>query len=222
MNEMRLQDMVVSEAQTDDEKLYYLGIGLEALRGTFFRQTMFAEFELKINEEVEAGNVLTGNTIVTHHTIEDAKSNIANEPQNINGSILIVEDNITNQIIAKKLMVSMGLTVDIVNNGQEGVEAYNSKNYDLIFMDCRMPVMDGYEATEAIRDIKQEKGLTPTPIIALTANVSSDDRILCEESGMNAVVTKPFKRADLSKALIGWLQTGACKIDPTPVLRTFN
>ena len=60
MNEMLLQDMVIAEAITDQEKLFYLGIGLEALRGTFFRQTMFAEFELKINEEVESGNVLTG------------------------------------------------------------------------------------------------------------------------------------------------------------------
>ena len=60
MNEMLLQDMVIAEATTDQEKLFYLGIGLEALRGTFFRQTMFAEFELKINEEVESGNVLTG------------------------------------------------------------------------------------------------------------------------------------------------------------------
>ena len=60
MNEMLLQDMVIEEAKTDEEKLFYLGIGLEALRGTFFRQTMFAEFELKINKEVESGNVLTG------------------------------------------------------------------------------------------------------------------------------------------------------------------
>ena len=60
MNEMLLQDLVVREAKTDKEKLFYLGIGLEALRGTFFRQTMFAEFELEINREVEAGNVLTG------------------------------------------------------------------------------------------------------------------------------------------------------------------
>ena len=60
MNEMLLQDLVISEAKTAEEKLFYLGIGLEALRGTFFRQAMFAEFELKINEEVEAGNVLTG------------------------------------------------------------------------------------------------------------------------------------------------------------------
>jgi oligoendopeptidase F len=65
MNEMLLQDMVIAEATTDEEKLFYLGIGLEALRGTFFRQTMFAEFELRINEEVESGNVLTGSKLTS-------------------------------------------------------------------------------------------------------------------------------------------------------------
>lgn len=65
MNEMLLQDMMIEDATTDDEKLFYLGIGLEALRGTFFRQTMFAEFELKINEEVESGNVLTGSKLTS-------------------------------------------------------------------------------------------------------------------------------------------------------------
>lgn len=65
MNEMLLQDMVIQEAKTDEEKLFYLGIGLEALRGTFFRQTMFAEFELSINQEVESGNVLTGSKLTS-------------------------------------------------------------------------------------------------------------------------------------------------------------
>jgi len=65
MNEMLLQDMMIDEAKTPEEKLFYLGIGLEALRGTFFRQTMFAEFELKINKEVESGNVLTGSKLTT-------------------------------------------------------------------------------------------------------------------------------------------------------------
>jgi oligoendopeptidase F len=65
MNEMLLQDLVINEAKSAEEKLFYLGTGLEALRGTFFRQTMFAEFELKINEEVEAGNVLTGAKLTT-------------------------------------------------------------------------------------------------------------------------------------------------------------
>ena len=65
--------------------------------------------------------------------------------------------------------------------------------------------MDGYDATKTIRNIEQEKGSTPTVIIALTANAAKDDRILCLELGMNAVVTKPFKRADLSEALTKWL-----------------
>ncbi|MFT5451386.1 MAG: two-component system sensor histidine kinase/response regulator [Enterobacterales bacterium] len=147
----------------------------------------------------------THNPIVTHHTIKDDKSNLANKPQSFSGTILIVEDNLTNQIIAKKFLLSMGLTVDIASHGQEAVEAYNNNNYDLIFMDCRMPVMDGYEATEAIRMIEQEKNLSPIPIIALTANASTDDRILCEKAGMVEVVTKPFKRADLSEVLIKWL-----------------
>ncbi|MFT6734291.1 MAG: signal transduction histidine kinase/DNA-binding response OmpR family regulator, partial [Polaribacter sp.] len=150
----------------------------------------------------------TGNPLVTHHTIKDAKYTNANKPQSFSGSILIVEDNLTNQIIAKKVLVKMGLTVDIANNGKKAVKAYNANNYDLIFMDCQMPVMDGYEATATIRKIEQEKNLTPMPIIALTANTSTNDRILCEESGMNAVVTKPFKAADLSEVLTVWLPKG--------------
>jgi signal transduction histidine kinase/DNA-binding response OmpR family regulator len=147
----------------------------------------------------------TGNSIVTHHTVDDAKSSIANQSQCFSGLILIVEDNLTNQIIAKKFLVGMGLTVDIADNGQEAIEAYNSKRYDLIFMDCQMPVMDGYKATRSIRKIEQKNNLTQVPIIALTANASSDDRILCKAAAMDGIVTKPFKRTDLSKVLTKWL-----------------
>ncbi|MFT7688940.1 MAG: signal transduction histidine kinase/DNA-binding response OmpR family regulator [Candidatus Azotimanducaceae bacterium] len=147
----------------------------------------------------------TGNPIVTVHTIEDAIYTNAFKPQSFSGSILIVEDNLINQIIAKKFLVKMGLAVDIANNGQEAVKAHNTNNYDLIFMDCLMPLMNGYEATKIIRKIEQEKNMTPVPIIALTANVSSNDRILCGGSGMNAVVIKPFKRSDLSEVLTEWL-----------------
>jgi CheY-like chemotaxis protein len=72
-------------------------------------------------------------------------------------------------------------------------------------MDCRMPKMDGYEATKAIRTLEQESNKTPVPIIALTANASSDDRLLCEQAGMNDMVTKPFKRTDLPDCLQQWL-----------------
>ncbi|MCP3675151.1 MAG: response regulator [Gammaproteobacteria bacterium] len=148
---------------------------------------------------------ITGSPIITHHSIEDAKQASVIIPTDISGSILVVEDNLTNQIIVKKFLMSMGTTVEIANNGQEAIDAFTTNQYDLIFMDCRMPVMDGYKATKSIRKIERENNLTPIPIIALTANVSADDRILCESAGMNYVMTKPFNRVDLSNVLIKWL-----------------
>ncbi len=93
----------------------------------------------------------------------------------------------------------------MVADGQQAVDAYNSKPYDLIFMDCRMPVMDGYEATRAIRKLEQESDKKAMPIIALTANATNDDKILCQQAGMDDVVTKPYKRDELSSCLEQWL-----------------
>jgi PAS domain S-box-containing protein len=119
--------------------------------------------------------------------------------------ILLVEDTLPNQRIARKFLEDMGIHVDVANNGKEAVAAYKDNDYDMIFMDCRMPVMDGYHATELIRGLEKGKGKTPIPIVALTANASQSDRVLCEESGMNGVVTKPYKRADLSHCVQHWL-----------------
>ena len=120
--------------------------------------------------------------------------------------ILLVEDTLPNQRIARKFLQEMGISVDVANNGEEAVAAFKHNGYDLVFMDCRMPVMDGYEATRLIR--KQEldnKHKHPVPIIALTANASKADRQLCEQCGMNDVLTKPYKRAELSACVQRWL-----------------
>ena len=143
--------------------------------------------------------------IITQHSIEDSKEASLWQDYVFNSSILVAEDNLTNQIIAKKFLAKMGVEVKVVNNGQEAVDAVKSMSFDLIFMDCRMPIMDGYEATSAIRVIEKENNKIAIPIIALTANATSDDRILCEQVGMNDVVTKPFKKSDLSDCLLKWL-----------------
>jgi PAS domain S-box-containing protein len=147
----------------------------------------------------------TGDAIITQHSIEEAKKSGEDESPTFKASILLVEDIQPNQMVAKKFLSQMGAKVDIANDGQEAIDAFNSKTYDLIFMDCRMPVMDGYEATETIRKLEKKWNRTPVPIIALTANASSDDRILYEQVGMNDVVTKPYRRADLSNCLQQWL-----------------
>lgn len=118
--------------------------------------------------------------------------------------VLLVEDNIINQKIAEKMMVRLGLKVDIVANGQEALDWFseNKGAVDLVLMDIQMPVLNGLDATRAIRALGVE-----VPIIAVTANALKGDRDICLEAGMNDYVGKPFKLDDLSAVVQRWLLT---------------
>ena len=123
-----------------------------------------------------------------------------------NAHILIVEDNPVNQELAELMLEDHGCTVEIANNGKNalGVLEKNKGNpFDLILMDCQMPVMDGYATTKMIRKNMQEDD--HLPIIALTANAMEGDRQRCLDAGMDDYLTKPFKRDQLSAALEKWL-----------------
>jgi CheY-like chemotaxis protein len=139
----------------------------------------------------------------------DASLDPARTPSQTTGSrytsarILVVEDNRTNQKVAQKMLEGLGYTADLQGNGQLGVDAHAAAPYDLILMDCQMPVMDGYEASRAIRALKGEGGTVP--IIALTANALEGDRERCLAAGMNDYLTKPLKRERLRTALEQWL-----------------
>jgi CheY-like chemotaxis protein len=117
--------------------------------------------------------------------------------------ILVVEDNRTNQKVAQKMLEGLGYAPEVVANGQLGVDAHAASPYDLILMDCQMPVMDGYEASRAIRGLGPD--LNAVPIIALTANALEGDRDRCLAAGMNDYLTKPLKRDRLRAALEQWL-----------------
>ncbi|PKM58169.1 MAG: hypothetical protein CVU98_02285 [Firmicutes bacterium HGW-Firmicutes-3] len=104
--------------------------------------------------------------------------------------ILIVEDNRVNQKLIVKMLASKNLICDLVSHGKEAVEAIIHKSYDIIFMDCQMPVMDGYEATKKIRQM--EDGKRRTRIIAMTANTMESDKQKCLEAGMDDYITKPI------------------------------
>ncbi len=104
--------------------------------------------------------------------------------------ILVVEDNEINIKLIKKILENNGLSCDIAVNGQEAVDAFKAKDYDLIFMDCQMPVLSGYEATKAIRKI--ENGQKHTPIVAMTANVLAKDEQVCLDAGMDEFIGKPI------------------------------
>ncbi|MBT5229580.1 MAG: response regulator [Methylococcales bacterium] len=127
-------------------------------------------------------------------TIEDNK----------NIKILLVEDNKVNQMVAKGMLKKLGLTADIANNGQEAIDILQSSpNYDVVLMDCQMPVMDGYKATAAIRE--QQSPASRTPIIAMTANALESDRQICLDAGMDDYIAKPFKPPILKETLKKWI-----------------
>lgn len=119
-------------------------------------------------------------------------------------SILVVEDYPVNQELTKELLEMMGCEVEVVESGQEAIEAVKRNNYDMIFMDIQMPDMDGYEATKEIRRI--EKSAKHVPIIALTANALQGDREKCLSAGMDDYVSKPFRAAELETILKKFLQ----------------
>jgi PAS domain S-box-containing protein len=111
--------------------------------------------------------------------------------------ILIAEDNSVNQTIAIKMLEKLGHTAVAVANGNEAIDALRATPYDLVFMDCQMPELDGYEATKIIRNAKTLEW-NSIPIIAMTANAMTGDREKCIEAGMNDYVSKPMKLKDLA------------------------
>ena len=116
--------------------------------------------------------------------------------------VLLVEDNPVNQTVIEAMLRSLGYRVTLVGDGAQAVQRFDARRFSAVLMDCRLPVMDGYEATRQIRRHMPQNG---TPIIALTANALQGDREACLQAGMNDYLAKPFKRADLERVLLRWL-----------------
>ena len=119
--------------------------------------------------------------------------------------VLLAEDNPVNQQVAAAMLSSLGLQVDIANNGQEAVTKAYGQAYDIILMDCQMPVMDGYQATAEIRE-QETAGSRRSPIVALTANAMEGDRTQCLAAGMDDYLAKPYSMNQLRQVLSRWLE----------------
>ena len=120
-----------------------------------------------------------------------------------NADILVVEDNYVNKLVMEGQLKSLGFNVYSAGNGREAVSLMEKRNYDLVFMDCQMPIMDGLECTKQIRQLKNHN--SAVPIIAVTANTNPGDREACISSGMNDYIKKPFNQATLVQAINRWL-----------------
>ncbi|MGV1100592.1 ATP-binding protein [Thiovibrio sp. JS02] len=133
----------------------------------------------------------------------------ARNPGALQGRVLLVEDNKVNQMVAARMLAGLNLSVDIAEDGEKALAALARGGYDLAFMDCQMPILDGYEATRRYR--RQEEGQGRLPIIAMTANAMEGDREKCLAAGMDDYLAKPVKKEQLCDLLAKWLPEGRQK-----------
>jgi CheY-like chemotaxis protein len=137
-------------------------------------------------------------------------------PRRFSARVLLVEDNAVNQELARSQLEALGCQVRVAANGREAIEAVTlspidalREPYDLVLMDCQMPVMDGYAATTELRRWEDHEGQARMPIVALTANALEGDRERCLAQGMDDYLAKPFSREELERMLARWLPPAA-------------
>ncbi|MGD9489628.1 MAG: response regulator [Calditrichaceae bacterium] len=134
--------------------------------------------------------------LLTKHIIDEELGNRI--------SVLIAEDNKINQKLVVKILEKAGIRSDVATNGLDALEAVRKNRYDIILMDCQMPGMDGYQATQAIREMESKNNGQSLPIVALTAHAFREDLKKCIDSGMQDYLIKPIKKEDLLNMVIKW------------------
>ena len=152
--------------------------------------------------------LLSAAGLETKESTEDIQTHYKDREHHpcFNANILVVDDNSTNQVVACGILEKFGIDADVANNGLEALDKLTDSSYDMVFMDCQMPIMDGYATTEKIRDIQSAVKNHNVPIIAMTANAMKSDQEKCLASGMDDFISKPVSSIKLRDILVKWLE----------------
>jgi len=179
--------LLTSHPQPSDSSVMadvgFAGYLLKPIKRTHLYRAMDA-----IHSVMQQTPKLAKRQLITEDTLEVASPRI---------SVLVVEDNRVNQKVTMKMLERLGCQCDLAENGAEAIVAAKNQHYDLILMDCQMPVLNGYDATRGIREHEGEA--RHTPIVALTAAVLDDERQRCVDAGMDQILTKPLDRLQLTR-----------------------
>ncbi|MCL1140667.1 ATP-binding protein [Shewanella pneumatophori] len=168
---------------------------------------LIEEMQGEINLESTLGKGTQFNISLPLKPVQTLPESISASEQNFpieTLSLLVVEDSTVNQVLIEMILAKLGVKPSIVSNGLEAIEFLDNQQVDIIFMDCRMPVIDGFEATKRLRADGYSK-----PIIALTASTTSTETEQCYQCGMDEIVNKPYQKEDIRKALVKW----GCKLN---------
>ena len=131
---------------------------------------------------------------------------ISNESTVPDARILLADDSPINQAVTRSMLKHLGFTqVDVVEHGGAALDRLADHAYGLVLMDCQMPIMDGYAASRAIRELEESETRTRVPIIALSGKVMDEDLEACREHGMDDCLNKPFQLSQLRQCLERWL-----------------
>lgn len=186
--------LIIIANVTSRNKLESLGIAKE---NVIYKPITISKLKAALNKNAE-------------RTTEAIKEEALLETK-FDAHILVTEDNVINQKLIKRVLEDHGITVDLANNGLEAFEKRRNKQYDLLFMDIQMPVMDGIEATREILDYEEDEKISHIPIVALTANALKGDREKFMNEGMDEYITKPIEASELLFILNKFLSHKATK-----------
>lgn len=173
-----------------------------------------------LTKPIKKQELIDAIAIVTHSNINKDKSSfitkhsIKEKRFDSRAKILVVEDTEINCKLVLKILNNCGLTCDMAYNGKEAIEAINNNKYDLIFMDCQMPILDGYEATKQIRILEEQEGKNnPIPVVAMTAHALKSDMDKCLASGMDDYISKPINIETLMNIIEKYIKTETINVN---------
>ena len=204
MNGLQMIEILRSKTEFEDLKILILDSVTSDIRVKAENLNVAAVLNKPVKQSLLYDTIISETQHISTIKNETVQKNISREFHTPNNnSVLVVEDNVINQKVIKGLLNKLNIEIDIANNGQEALDKLKDRTFDLVFMDCQMPVMDGFEATKKIRS--QNFPNRDVPIIAVTANAMSGDKEKCLASGMDDYISKPLSIQKLQECLITWL-----------------